>query len=130
MNITAVLGAGIVGALLAVTVKNTRPELGMCVGILTGCIIFSFILPQTEDILVQMKLLAEETGVDFAYFNPLVKIIGIAYITQFSSEMIKDSGETAVAKKVEFAGKIAVLIMIMPILKNLITAILGVVNLL
>ena len=130
MNITAVLGVGIVGALLAVTVKSTRPELGMCVGIVTGCIIFSFILPQTEEVLAGMKLLAEETGVDFAYFNPLVKIIGIAYITQFSAEMIKDSGETAIAKKVEFAGKIAVLIMIMPILKNLITAILGVVNLL
>ena len=130
MNITAILGVGIIGALLAVTVKATRPELGMCVGIITGCIIFSFLLPQVREVLEEIKELSQASGVDFAYFDPLVKIIGIAYITQFSTEIIKDSGESAIAKKVEFAGKIVVLIMIMPILKKLIEAILSAVSLL
>ena len=130
MNITAVLGVGIIGALLAVTVKATRPELGMCIGIATGCIIFSFILPQVREVIEEIKMLSESSGVDFSYFSPLVKIIGIAYITQFSTEIIKDAGEAAIAKKVEFAGKITILIMILPILKNLISAILSAVSLL
>lgn len=130
MNITAILGVGIIGALLAITVKNTRPELGMCVGIITGCIILSFILPHIRDVLMELENLSEASGVDFTYFSPLVKIIGIAYITQFSSEIIKDSGETSIAKKVEFAGKVTVLVLILPILKNLISVILGTVSLL
>ena len=125
MNITAIIGVGIVGALLAITVKNTRPELGLCIGIGTGCVIFSFVLPHISEVLEEIKTLSEKSGVEFGYFVPIVKIIGIAYITQFSSEIIKDSGENAIAKKVEFAGKIAILLMMLPILKTLISTILG-----
>ena len=125
MNITAIIGVGIVGALLAITVKNTRPELGLCIGIGTGCVIFSFVLPHISEVLAEVKTLSEKSGVEFGYFVPIVKIIGIAYITQFSSEIIKDSGENAIAKKVEFAGKIAILLMMLPILKTLISTILG-----
>lgn len=123
MNITAILGIGIVGAILAVTVKNTRPELGLCVAVLTGCIIFAQVIPYAQELLGHISELSEKSGVDFAVFSPLVKIIGIGYITQFSAEIIKDSGENAIAKKVEFAGRIAILMLLVPILENLISAI-------
>lgn len=123
MNITAILGVGIVGAILTVTVKNIRPELGLLTGISTGCVIFMLVLPHISGVLDEVKGLTEKSGVDFAYFEPVVKIIAVAYITQFASEAIKDSGENAIAKKVEFGGKIMILLMIMPILKNLVSAI-------
>jgi len=123
MNISAIIGVGIVGALLAITVKNARPELGIATGIVTGCIIFTLVLPQISALLDEVRFLSEKSGIDFGEFVPVVKIIGISYITQFSAEIIKDSGENAIAKKVEFAGKIAILTILMPILSNLISAI-------
>ena len=123
MNIGTVVGVGIVGTILAITVKNTRPEMGIGVSVLTGCVIFSLVLPYMSQILEELRLLSEKSGLNFGHFVPVVKIIGIAYITQFSAEIIKDSGEGAISKKVELAGKVAILIMLLPILKNLINVI-------
>ena len=125
MNISAIVGVGIVGAILAITVKSARPELGIGVSILTGIAIFTLVLPEITKILEEIKLLAQKSGVDFGYFEPVVKIIGICYITQFSAEIIKDAGECAISKKVELAGKIAILIMLLPILKRLISVIIS-----
>ena len=125
MNISLVVGVGIVGAILAITVKNARPELGIGVSILTGVVIFSFLLPEIARILEEIKLLSKSSGVDFGYFEPVIKIIGICYITQFSAEIIKDAGEGAISKKVELAGKVAILIMLLPILRKLIFVIIS-----
>ena len=125
MNIAAVIGIGIVGAFLALTVKSCRPEMGLAVGIAAGVVIFSYVLPYVTELMDKIRILSDKSGVDFGYFVPVIKIIGVSYITQFSAEIIKDSGEGAIAKKVEFAGKIAILIMLVPILENLITVILS-----
>lgn len=125
MNISVVVGVGIVGAILALTVKKARPELGLGVSILAGVVIFSFLLPEMARILEEIKLLSKSSGVDFSHFEPVVKIIGICYITQFSAEIIKDAGEGAISKKVELAGKIAILIIILPILRKLISVIIS-----
>lgn len=125
MSIGEILGIGLVGAFLAITVRSTRPELGMAVGLATGCVIFAFILPEISSVLDGIEELSQNSGLDFKRFSVLIKIIGIAYITQFSAEVIKDSGENAIAKKVELAGKVMILVMIIPILKELILAILS-----
>lgn len=130
MNIATVLGVGIIGALLAVTMRGIRPEFGLCVALATGSAILMSVLPGIKEILDEIRSLSESTGVDFTNFGILIKIIGIAYITQFSSEIIRDAGELAIAKKVELAGKILVMCMVMPILKSLIGAVVSAVNLL
>ena len=125
MNTGVIVGIGVVGAILAITVKNTRPELGIGVSIVTGCIIFAMVIPHIGGLLEELRQMSQRTGVDFGYFEPAVKIIGISYITQFSAEIIRDAGEGAVSKKVELAGKITILIVLLPILKNLISVILS-----
>ena len=82
MNITAIVGVGIIGTILAITVKNVKPELGIGVSIITGIAILSLVLPEVAGILQEIKLLSESSGVDFSYFEPVIKIIGICYITQ------------------------------------------------
>jgi len=71
----------------------------------------------------QLYEICENTGVNIAFFKAAIKMIAIAYITQFASEIAKDSGEGAIAKKIEFAGKVTVLVTMVPIIKNLIDVI-------
>lgn len=123
MEIARVLGIGIIGTFLAVTVRNYRPELGIGVAAATGLVIFAIIVPQLKGVLDEFSMLCENTGINPEYFKITTKIIGIAYITQYSSELAKDSGEGAIAKKVEFAGKISVMFLMMPIVRNLLNTI-------
>ncbi len=42
-------------------------------------------------------------------------MVGIAYITQFGAEILRDGGENAIALKVEMAGKVFILGLTIPI---------------
>lgn len=125
MELTKIIGIGIIGTFLSVTVKSYRPELGIGVAVATGITIFSLIVPEVSKVISDLKDLCEKTGVNSEYFKAIIKIIGIAYITQYSSELAKDAGEAAIAKKLEFAGKIGVLVLMMPIVKNLLDTIIS-----
>ena len=60
--------------------------------------------------------LMERGGVDLRYFQIVVKIIGISYLAQFGSSICRDSGQSAIAEKIELAGKAAVVSLTLPIL--------------
>ena len=126
MEITTVIGVGILGAILAVTVKNYRPELGIAISVATGVVIFFVAAKSLESVVSGMYSMCEKVGVDISFFKVVVKIIAIAYITQFASELCRDSGEGAIAKKLEMAGKAAVVAAMLPIIKNLLDTVLNV----
>ena len=60
--------------------------------------------------------LAEKAQISQLYLTTILKIIGIAYITEFGSQVCRDAGEGAVASKIEFAGKIFIMLMAVPII--------------
>lgn len=123
MDFIAIIGMGIVGALLAVTVKSYRPELALCISLATGVLIFISVAGELKDVIYRVQEMCENSGVDTAFFKVAMKVIAIAYVTEFASETARDSGENAIAKKLEFAGKTMVLACMMPIIKGLITVI-------
>jgi stage III sporulation protein AD len=44
-----------------------------------------------------------------------MKVMGIAYLTEFGSLICRDAGENAVGSKLELCGKIMVLVLALPI---------------
>lgn len=123
MEIHTIIGIGIVGTILAVTVKNYRPELGICVALITGIGIFFWAASGLGNVFTELYAVCEATGVDISFFKGAIKMIAIAYVTQFAAEIAKDAGERAISKKIEFAGKVSVLGAMVPIIKNLLSVI-------
>lgn len=119
MEITKIIGIGIIGTIAAVTVKNYRSDLGVIIAFATGAVILWNILPRLQDTIFLLSEICRQQEITEAYFEIIIKVIGIAYITQFSAELAKDAGEGAIAKKVEFAGKVSVLCVMMPTIKDL-----------
>lgn len=125
MEITKIIGVGIIGTFFAITVRSYRTELGMGVSAAAGIVIFAMVIPQLGEAIKKLSELCEESGIDIEYFKVIIKIIGIAYITQFGAELAKDAGEGAVAKKIEFAGKVSVITIMLPIVENLLDVIIS-----
>ena len=125
MEITKIIGVGIIGTFFAITVRSYRTELGMGVSAAAGIVIFAMVIPQLGEAIRKISSLCEESGIDIEYFKVIIKIIGIAYITQFGAELAKDAGEGAVAKKIEFAGKVSVITIMLPIVENLLDVIIS-----
>jgi stage III sporulation protein AD len=58
------------------------------------------------------------------YMGTVLKIIGIAYIAEIGAQVCRDAGEGVVAAKIEFAAKILVMVLAIPIILAILEALL------
>ena len=70
-----------------------------------------------------VKRFEDAMGLDSEYISILLKMAGIAYLTQFAVSLCRDAGQGAVAGQIGFAGKISMLIVSLPILQALVRTI-------
>ncbi|CVK19635.1 MULTISPECIES: stage III sporulation protein AD [Sporomusa] len=116
MEIIQIIGLGFIVTLLILVIKQQRPELAVQLGLTLSAIIFLMVLSKLNVVLDLFRDLAEKANISQMYLNTILKIIGIAYVTEFGAQVCRDAGEGAVAGKIEFAGKILVMVMAVPII--------------
>ena len=51
-----------------------------------------------------------------SFFPVIIKVLAVAYITDFTAQLCRDSGENAIGSKVELAGKVMIFYLAMPVL--------------
>ena len=123
MMILQVVGLAVLSTILIIVIKQQRPEMAFLLSIITGIIILILIIEQVALVIELLNQLARKAQIDMLYFNTIIKIIGIAYIGEFGAEITRDSGETALASKIELAAKILIMIIAIPIMLTLIETI-------
>ena len=122
MEIMQIVGIGIVAAVLAVTIRQNKPEIAATVSIAAGIIIFFLVLGKIGAVIDVLKELANRASLNTIYLATILKITAIAYIAEFGAQICRDAGEGALAVKIEFAAKILVLILAVPILAAVLQA--------
>ena len=128
MDIFRIIGIGIVGMVLAVLIKNYRPEIAIQISIAAAAIIFLITAPYLKSVLIMFEEIADQVGINTLHMGIVLKVIGAAYITQFAAELCKDAGESAIASKIEFAGKVVIMMMSMPIVYSVLNLVNDMVN--
>jgi stage III sporulation protein AD len=73
--------------------------------------------------IMMLEKLAVNAQVNMVYLDTILKIIGIAYIAEFASQITKDAGQGSIASKIELSGKVLILAMAIPILTVIIETI-------
>ena len=116
MDIAKVIGIAFIAVIVISLIKNYRPEFAIYASIIAGAIILFLAMNELTPIVSMLKNLSDKMGVSSKFFGILLKITGIAYLTEFGANVCKDSGESAVASKVELAGKILIISLSIPIL--------------
>lgn len=124
MIIIQIVGLALLSAILIIVIKQVKPELALLLSIVSGLVILILIMRQVEAVIELLNQLARQARVDMLYFNTIIKIIGIAYIGEFGAEITRDSGENALASKIELAAKIIIMVIAIPIMLSLIETIL------
>lgn len=116
MEIIQIVGLGFIVTLLILIIRSQRPEIAVQISITLATVIFLLVLAKIEVVLNLFRDLADKASISQMYLNTILKIIGIAYITEFGAQVCRDAGEGAVAGKIEFAGKVLVMVMAIPII--------------
>lgn len=117
MEVIIKLGiVAVLGVLVALQFKSTKPEYATFIGIVLGVYIFGYALNQLRIMLGSLYWLKDVFEGSGGYLAILVKIIGITYICEFSAAICKDAGFATVAEQIEVVGKLAVMFAGMPVL--------------
>lgn len=125
MEMMRVVGLGLVAAALIVVIRQQRPEMGLMLSLVAGLLIFALVLGRISDMLDIFQTLASKAEVNLLYLGLVIKILGITYLAEFGIQICKDAGENAIASKIEFAGKVFILVLAMPLLGGIFDFIVG-----
>lgn len=116
MDIGKILLIGLVAVVIISLLKNERPEIAIQISMATGIVIFLLLMSKLTDVIEAMQLLAIKLNIDVLYIHTILKIIGVAYLTAFGTELCNDAGQSSIASKIELAGKVFIIILAIPIL--------------
>ena len=122
-----IIALGMVGTIFAVLLKKENPQIAMLVAAMTSILIFGMICVPLGNLIALLRETAEQAGVGTHYFTVVLKVIGIAYLTQFGAQLCADAGEGTIAAKIELAGKILMMAAAAPVLTGLLETVMGLV---
>ena len=124
MDVVQIIAVGFIAVIIIVVLKQYKPEYSMYVSIIAGAIIIFLSLDKITAIINLLTNLSKKSGINAEYLGILLKITGIAILTEFAVSIWKDSGESAIASKIDFGGKVIVISMSVPIIYALLEIIL------
>lgn len=116
MDIVKIGVLGITSVLMAHSLKYQKPEYSFFISMAVCMLIFFALLGQIKQILEYSSELSELMLVNEDFLNAILKMIGITYMAEFSSNLCKDAGYQAIAGQIEMFAKVSVLVLSMPVL--------------
>lgn len=119
MNMITIVGIAVVAAAFSVILKQKNPEYGLALSLVAGVLILGMIIAAAQPLFDRMRSLLDASGTKAAYVEILFKSLGLCFITQIACDACRDLEETAIATKVEAAGKIAVLMVSLPLFEEI-----------
>lgn len=119
MEIIKISVIGLVSLILILVLKQYKPEFAMYISIIAGILILLLIFDKLTGIIDLIRTIANKSNINNQFISILIKITGIAFLSEFAVSICKDSGESAVASKIEIGTKIIIISMSIPIITSL-----------
>lgn len=128
MDISKVIVIAIVAIIFSMLIKPQRPEIGIIISIAAGILIFFVTISSVGSVVVILEHLADRASLNMQHLKIILKVIGIAYLTQFVSSIARDANESGIAHQIEFAGRILIIVLSIPIIMALLDLIIKIVE--
>ena len=124
MDIIKIIGVAFIAVIIIVILKQYRPEFAIYASIIAGVLILTLASGTLSGIIDMINSISSKTNINSEFLVILIKITGIAILTEFAVSICKDSGESAIASKIEIGSKIVIIAMSIPIISSLLEIIL------
>lgn len=118
MDIVTVCVVAIVAAILAIAIKRQNSEMSLLISICACVIILISVLAEILTAVDVFSNILATANINLEYIKILLKVMGICFLTEFTADLCKDSGQTALSSNISLAGKVIVLIVSLPLFKD------------
>ena len=125
MDILQIVGVAFLATVLILVIREQKPMFAFLLAVFTGVGIFLALIGKIGGVVSVLDELAARSGIPSVYLKTMLKIIGIAYIAEFGAQIIRDAGMESIASKIEFAGKMLILVMAIPIISVVVETVLN-----
>ena len=127
MEIIKIVGIGLIALVVILILKQYKPEYAIYASLMTGILILTLSLGQLSGIINLLKDISSKANINTKFLSLLLKITGISFLTEFAVSISKDSGETAVANKIDLGGKVLIIVISIPIITALLETVLKII---
>ena len=124
MEVIKIIGIALIALVIIILIKQYKPEFAIYISLLTGVLILIFVMDKLTGIINLLQTMTSKASINSTFLVILIKITGIAFLSEFAVSICKDSGEGALASKIEMGSKIIIISMSIPIISNLLEIIL------
>ena len=118
-DVIKIIGIGLLALIIIVILKQYKPEFAIYVSMIAGVLILVLAIQKLTGIINLLQSLANKTYINKSFLSILLKITGIAFITEFAVSICSDAGEKALASKIEIGRKVIIIAMSIPIITSL-----------
>ena len=128
MDIISLAGVGIIAAALCVVLRRHSPDVALGVSIACGLIVLAAVVKMLAPSVETLSALANSAGIGGDLAAAMLKALAVCYITQLSADACRDAGESAIASKLELAGRAALALITLPVFTALADGVTGLLN--
>jgi stage III sporulation protein AD len=116
LEIAQIVGLALLTTVFLLILRQEKPVMAVLLSIVFSIIIFVFLMEKMASIVEVLKELTRRAEINYFFLATILKILGVAYLAEFAASICNDAGEQAVAKKIEFAAKIIIAVLALPII--------------
>ena len=127
MEIFKVIGFSIFAVIMIIILKQQKPEMALILTIATCVLIMIYSISRMTIIVEMLNTLVQKSGMNKEFLSIILKVTGIAYMVEFGKNICMDAGQSAIATKLEIAGKVIILTLSLPLISALVNVLTGLV---
>ena len=121
MRIAAIALMGVVALLLF---KQYKPEWTIPLRLVLAAVLGGLLFSAVEEVLSFADSLASDSGgMSEGMWRIILKALGVAFVTEIAEGVCRDSGEGSLAVWVETAGKLAILLLSLPMIREILVTV-------
>lgn len=124
MDIVKVIGIAFLTLIFTIILKQYRKDFAIYVVIVGGALILLSSLETFRNIIDFINRLSNKSNISSDFIKLLIKITSISILLEFAINVCKDSGESAIASKIDLGGKIIVISMSIPVISTMLNGLL------
>lgn len=118
MDIVKVIGIGFLTLIITIILKEYKKEYAIYAVLIGGLIIIFYSMDTIKSIIDFINTLSSNQNYNSEFISLLLKITGISILTEYAVSICKDSGENAIANKIDFGGKVIVVSLSIPVIST------------
>lgn len=119
MELTGFLAAIVLAAFLSVVIRRQNPEQALAVTLVAGILLLVAVLQRAMPLFRNVQDMLSQSGLSEEYLHIVFKALGVCLLTQLAADVCRDVGEQALANKAEFAGKVSLLLLALPLFEKI-----------